>query len=91
MIERYSRKKLTDIWSEENKYQIWLDVEVAAAEAMEKMGQIPKGVASIVRKNAKINVKQNQTAKSISERACCPQSHRRRHTFRKQKTGRPRQ
>ena len=57
MIERYSRKQLTDIWSEENKYQIWLDVEVAAAEAMEKLGQIPKGVASIVRKKAKINVK----------------------------------
>ena len=57
MIERYSRKQLTDIWSEENKYQIWLDVEVAAAEAMEKMGQIPKGVASVVRKKDKINVK----------------------------------
>ena len=56
MIERYSRKKLTDIWSEENKYKIWLDVEVAAAEAMEKLGQIPKGVASVVRKKAKINV-----------------------------------
>ena len=57
MIERYSRKQLTDIWSEENKYQIWLDVEVAAAEAMEKLGQIPKGVSSIVRRKAKINVK----------------------------------
>ena len=57
MIERYSRKQLTDIWSEKNKYQIWLDVEVAAAEAMEKMGQIPKGVASVVRKKAKIDVK----------------------------------
>ena len=57
MIERYSRKQLTDIWSEENKYQIWLDVEVAAAEAMEKLGQIPKGVASIVRKKAKRKVK----------------------------------
>ena len=57
MIERYSRKELTDIWSEENKYKIWLDVEVAAAEAMEKLGQIPKGVASIVKKKAKINVK----------------------------------
>ena len=51
MIERYSRKQLTDIWSEKNKYQIWLDVEIAAAEAMEKLGQIPKGVASIVKKN----------------------------------------
>ena len=57
MIKRYSRKELTQIWSEENKYKIWLDVEVAAAEAMEKLGQIPKGVSSIVRKKAKINVK----------------------------------
>jgi adenylosuccinate lyase len=56
MIKRYSRKELTDIWSEENKYKIWLDVEIAAAEAMEKLGQIPKGVASVVRKKAKINV-----------------------------------
>ena len=57
MIERYSRKELTSIWSEENKYKIWLDVEIAAAQAMEKLGQIPKGVASQVRKKAKINVK----------------------------------
>ena len=38
MIKRYSRKELTDIWSEENKYKIWLNVEIAAAEAMEKLG-----------------------------------------------------
>ncbi len=57
MIKRYSRKELTNIWSEENKYKIWLNVEVAAAEAMEKLGQIPKGVASIVRKKSKIDVK----------------------------------
>ena len=57
MIKRYSRKEVTDIWSEENKYKIWLDVEIAAAQAMEKLGQIPKGVSSIERKKAKINVK----------------------------------
>jgi adenylosuccinate lyase len=57
MIKRYSRKELTDIWSEENKYKIWLDVEILAAQAMEKLGQIPKGVSSIVKKKAKINVK----------------------------------
>ena len=57
MIKRYSRKELSDIWSEENKYKIWLDVEIAAAQAMEKLGQIPKGVSSIVKKKAKINVK----------------------------------
>ena len=57
MIARYSRKELTNIWSEENKYKIWLEVEIAAAEAMEKLGQIPKGVSSTVRKKGKINVK----------------------------------
>ena len=50
MIARYSRKELVNIWSEENKYKIWLDVEIAAAQAMEKLGQIPKGVSSTVRK-----------------------------------------
>ncbi len=57
MIKRYSRKELADIWSEENKYRIWLDVEIAAAQAMEKLNQIPKGVSSIVRKKARIDVK----------------------------------
>ncbi len=57
MISRYSRKELVRIWSEENKYKIWLDVEVAAAEAMEKLKIIPKGVSKIVRKKGRINVK----------------------------------
>jgi len=56
MINRYSRKELTTIWSEENKYKIWFDVEIAAAQAMEKLGQIPKGVSSTVKRKAKINV-----------------------------------
>ena len=57
MISRYSRKELVKIWSEENKYKIWLDIEIAAAEAMEKYKIIPKGVASAVKKKAKIKVK----------------------------------
>jgi len=57
MISRYSRKELTQIWSEENKYKIWLDVEIAAAQAMEKLGYIPRGVSATVKKKGKINVK----------------------------------
>ncbi len=57
MISRYSRKELVNIWSEENKYKIWLDIEIAAAEAMEKFKIIPKGVAAIVKKKGKIKVK----------------------------------
>ena len=57
MIERYSRKEIKKIWDEKNKYQIWLNVEIAAAQSMEKLGLIPKGVSSKVKKKAKINVK----------------------------------
>ena len=56
MIERYSRKEVKKIWEEKNKYQIWLAIEIAAAQAMEKYKIIPKGVSSKVRKKAKINV-----------------------------------
>ena len=56
MIERYSRKEIKSIWEEENKYKIWLDIEIAAAQAMEKLKIIPKGVSKKVRRKAKINV-----------------------------------
>jgi len=56
MIDRYSRKELRNIWADENKYKIWLDIELAAAEAMEKFNMIPKGIAKKVRSKAKINV-----------------------------------
>ena len=64
MITRYSRKELTNIWSEENKYKIWLDIEIAAAQAMEKYKIIPKGVSSIVKKKGKINVKRIHSIES---------------------------
>ena len=56
MIERYSRKELRNIWADNNKYKIWLDIELAAAEAMERLDIIPKGVVKKVRSRAKINV-----------------------------------
>jgi len=56
MIERYSRKELKIIWSDENRYKIWLEIELAAAEAMEKYKIIPKGVVKKVKSKAKINV-----------------------------------
>jgi len=41
MIERYSRKEMSDIWSEQNQFQAWLDVELAACRAWSKIGKIP--------------------------------------------------
>lgn len=41
MIERYTRKEMGSIWSEQNKYEAWLEVEIAACEAWAKLGTIP--------------------------------------------------
>ena len=67
MIERYSRKEIKKIWEDKNKYSIWLDIELAAAEAMEKLKIIPKGVCKKVRSRAKINVKKNFTNRRQSK------------------------
>jgi len=57
MIPRYSRQEVVQIWEPMNKFKIWLDIEIYAAQAMEKYKIIPKGVAAKVRKKSKINIK----------------------------------
>ena len=60
MIDRYSRKELKDIWDEKNKYSLWLKIELAAAEAMEKLKIIPRGVTKKIKAKAKVDVKRIQ-------------------------------
>lgn len=57
MIDRYSLPKMRAIWSEENKFQTWLDVEIAVCEAQEHFGRIPKGTSAKVKSGAKFSVK----------------------------------
>ena len=57
MIERYSRKEIKSIWEDYSKYSIWLEIELAAAEAMEKLKIIPPGIVKKIKPKAKINVK----------------------------------
>ena len=56
MIPRYSREIMTKIWSPENRYQKWLDVEIAACEAMVKLGKIPADAVKNIKAKAAINV-----------------------------------
>lgn len=56
MIERYTRPEMGRIWTEENKYNIWLEIEVLAVEAMAKLGQIPEEAAKHIRNTAKCDV-----------------------------------
>jgi adenylosuccinate lyase len=52
MITRYSRPELVAIWSDASRYAAWLDVELAACEAMEEAGAVPRGTAQAVRAKA---------------------------------------
>ncbi len=56
MIERYTRPELGRIWSEENKYRQWLEVELAAAEALAETGEVPADAAKLLRKHARFDV-----------------------------------
>lgn len=51
MIPRYSRPEMTAIWSQENKYQIWFDIEIYALEALEQLKIAPIGTAARIREN----------------------------------------
>jgi len=55
MIPRYSRKEIADIWSDENKFRIWLDIEILACEAQSILGNIPKKSLAIITSRAKFN------------------------------------
>ncbi|MDX1806711.1 MAG: adenylosuccinate lyase [Paenisporosarcina sp.] len=56
MIERYTRPEMGAIWTEQNKYQAWLEVEILACEAWAELGDIPKEDVAKIRANASFDV-----------------------------------
>ncbi|HEY2342022.1 MAG TPA: adenylosuccinate lyase [Chthoniobacteraceae bacterium] len=56
MIDRYSLPEMRALWSEQRKYEIWLEIEVLACEAMAEIGVIPKEDATTIRQKAKFDL-----------------------------------
>lgn len=56
MIERYTRPEMAGIWTDENRLQKMLDVEILACEAFAKLGKIPKEAANAIREKAAFSV-----------------------------------
>jgi adenylosuccinate lyase len=56
LIPRYTRAEMGRIWSEENKFRKWLDVELAAADTLAEAGIVPRAAAARLRERAKIDV-----------------------------------
>jgi len=56
MIERYTREEMGAIWTEENKFKAWLEVEILACEAWAELGDIPKEDVEKIRKHASFDI-----------------------------------
>jgi len=56
VIPRYTRDEMGRVWSDANRYQKWLDVELAAADTLAEAGQVPREAAALLRSRAKVDV-----------------------------------
>ena len=56
MIERYTLPEMGAIWTEQNKFQTFLDVEIAVCEAYAELGDIPKEAVSIIKEKAAFDI-----------------------------------
>jgi adenylosuccinate lyase len=56
MIERYSRKEIKKIWDNENKFRIWLDIEIAACEARSELGHVPAADLKTIKEKANFDL-----------------------------------
>jgi adenylosuccinate lyase len=56
LIARYTRPEMGRVWSEENRFQKWLEVELAASETLAEAGVVPREAAAILRQRARVDV-----------------------------------
>ncbi len=66
MILRYTRPEMAKIWEPENKFQKWLEIEIAVCEAWAKLGEIPKKSLDVIRRKAKFDIRRiNEIEKTV--------------------------
>jgi adenylosuccinate lyase len=65
MIARYTRPEMGRIWSEENSFQKWLDVEILAAEGLSRLGKVPKAAVARIKKKARFDVERIRKIEAV--------------------------
>jgi len=65
VIERYTRKCMADIWSEHNKYDVWLKIELLACEAWHRLGIIPRDDMEALRTRARIDAERAKELEKV--------------------------
>ncbi len=67
MIERYTRPEMAAIWSLENKFRLWLEIEILACEAQSRLGLVPPEAVKVIREKASFSVKRIEELESKVE------------------------
>jgi len=67
MIERYSLPEMRNIWSDENRFRKWLDVELAVCEAWAKLGKIPEDALERIKSKAKFSIERIKEIEKITK------------------------
>lgn len=67
MIQRYARPEIQDVWSDENKFSIYLKIEILTCEAWQKLGIIAQKDVDMIKKNAKFDVNQINEIEKITK------------------------
>ncbi len=67
MIERYSLPEMKNIWSEENKFRKWLEVELAVCEAWAKLGKIPQDALDRIKKKANFSIERIKEIEKVTK------------------------
>jgi adenylosuccinate lyase len=55
MIDRYTLPQMKAVWDPARKFEVWLEVELSACEALERGGKVPRGIAAKVRRKARVD------------------------------------
>lgn len=66
MISRYTTREMNEIWNEENKLRVWLEVEIKIVEGWEKIGEIPKGTAEKIKKKANFDIERIKEIENVT-------------------------
>ena len=67
MIKRYTHDEVNKIWTDDNKYKVWLDIELSICKAYEKNKVLPIGVYENIKNNSKINLKRIYELEAITK------------------------
>lgn len=66
MIDRYTTSEMEEVWSEDNKFKRWLDVEIYALEALSKLGKVPEDDLEKIKENASFDVERIKEIEALT-------------------------